>query len=53
MEFKYFLIQNPGHVSGACKQNDRDHEIGRHGSDHGDIPPWQGVAGLLLYYLGE
>jgi hypothetical protein len=38
MQFKHFWLQNSGHVSGAHKQNDRDHEISRHGSDR--QPPW-------------
>jgi hypothetical protein len=33
MELKVFWFQNSEHVSGVCKQNDRDHEISRHGTD--------------------
>jgi hypothetical protein len=28
-----FWLQNSEHVSGVCKQNDRDHENSRHGTD--------------------
>jgi hypothetical protein len=33
MELTVFWFQNFEHVSGVCKQNDRDHEIFRHGTD--------------------
>jgi hypothetical protein len=33
MELKAIWPQNSGHVSRARKQNDRDHEISRHGTD--------------------
>jgi hypothetical protein len=33
MELKVFWFQNSEHVSGDCKQNDRDHENSRHGTD--------------------
>jgi hypothetical protein len=33
MELEVFWLQNSEHVSGVCKQNARDHEISRHGTD--------------------
>jgi hypothetical protein len=33
MELKVFWFQNSEHVSGVCKQNDRDMKIFRHGTD--------------------
>jgi hypothetical protein len=45
MEFKYVWLQNFGHVSGDRKQNDRDNEIGRHGSDRNIYLSCDGDAG--------
>jgi hypothetical protein len=44
MEFKYFCFQNSEHISGARKQNDRDDETSRHGSDQGPIGSRHGVG---------
>jgi hypothetical protein len=44
MELKVFCFENSEHISGARKQNDRDHEISRHGSNPGPIESRHGVT---------